>query len=65
MEPEEKSLKSQFRRADKLRAHYVVILGTEELEKNRAVVRIMEDKTQEEVPLGELVEFISRRYGIK
>ncbi len=57
MEPEEKSLKSQFRRADKLRSRYVVIVGTEELEKNRAVVRVMENKTQEEVPLTDLVEF--------
>ena len=65
MEPEEKSLKSQFRRADKLRARYVVILGTEELEKNRAVVRVMENKTQEEVPLGELVDFITIGTGIK
>ena len=57
MEPEEKSLKSQFRRADKLRASLVVIAGSEELEKGRAIVRIMENKTQEEVPLGELVAF--------
>ena len=61
MEPEEKSLKSQFRRADKLRAPLVVINGSEELEKGRAVVRIMENKTQEEVPLGELVKFLSQR----
>ena len=61
MEPEEKSLKSQFRRADKLRAPLVVITGSEELEKGRAIVRIMENKTQEEVPLGELVDFISLR----
>ena len=65
MEPEEKSLKSQFRRADKLRAPLVVIAGSEELEKSRAAVRIMENKTQEEVPLSELVDFIIRRYGIK
>jgi histidyl-tRNA synthetase len=65
MEPEEKSLKSQFRRADKLRAPLVVIAGSEELEKNRAIVRIMENKTQEEVPLGELVKFLTQRYGLR
>ena len=65
MEPEEKSLKSQFRRADKLRAPLVVITGSEELEKGRAVVRIMENKTQEEVPLGELVKFLTQRYGLR
>jgi len=62
MEPEEKSLKSQFRRADKLRAPLVVIAGSEELEKSRAAVRIMENKTQEEVPLSELVDFITLRH---
>ena len=65
MEPEEKSLKSQFRRADKLRASLVVIAGSEELEKGRAVVRIMETKSQEEVPLGELVKFLTQRYGLR
>ncbi|RPH86378.1 MAG: histidine--tRNA ligase, partial [Desulfobacteraceae bacterium] len=62
MEPEEKSLKSQFRRADKLRAPLVVIAGSEELEKGRAVVRIMENKTQEEVSLNELVDYITLKH---
>ncbi len=62
MEPEEKSLKSQFRRADKLRVPLVVITGSEELEKGRATVRIMENKTQEEVPLADLVNFFIYRY---
>ncbi len=62
MEPEEKSLKSQFRRADKLRARFVVILGTEELEKSLAIVRIMENKSQEEVPLSELVDYFTLKH---
>jgi histidyl-tRNA synthetase len=62
MEPEEKSLKSQFRRADKLKASMVMILGTEELQQGKALVRVMETKTQEEVPLSELVEFFIHRY---
>ena len=62
MEPEGKSLKSQFRRADKLGAPLVCILGEEELKKGRAVVRAMEQKTQEEVPLTDLVAFFVTRY---
>ena len=62
MEPEEKSLKSQFRRADKLQVPYVVILGDTELGKGRAVVRTMADKTQEEVPLTDIVEFFVTRH---
>ena len=52
---EGKSLKSQMRRADKLQARRVLILGDEEIKKSRAVLRDMEDKSQEEIPLSNLV----------
>jgi histidyl-tRNA synthetase len=52
---EGKSLKSQMRRADKLKARYVLILGEEELKKGKAVLRNMENKSQEEIPLGDLL----------
>ncbi len=48
---EGKSLKSQMRRADKLKAQYVLILGEDELKKGRAVLRNMESKFQEEIPI--------------
>jgi len=54
------SLKSQMRRADKLAAAHVVILGEEELAKGVAVVRNMKEKSQAEVPLSDLVEFFKR-----
>jgi histidyl-tRNA synthetase len=41
----------------------VVITGSEELKKGRATVRIMENKTQEEVPLTDLVEFFVSQYN--
>src|SRR4030066_1653678 len=47
---ERKSLKSQMRRADKLKARYVLILGDDEIRKGRAVLRNMEDKSQDEIP---------------
>ncbi len=53
---ESKSLKSQMRRADKLKARYALILGEEELKKGRAVLRNMETKSQEEIPMGNLLE---------
>ena len=52
---EGKSLKSQMRKADRLKAPRVLILGEEELKKNRAVLRDMAAKGQEEVPLDEVV----------
>ena len=55
---EGKSLKSQMRKADRLKSLRVIILGEEELKKNRVLLRDMGTKAQEEVPLEELVERI-------
>jgi histidyl-tRNA synthetase len=52
---EGKSLKSQMRRADKLKAPYVLILGEEELKRGKAVLRNMETQSQEELPIHDLV----------
>jgi histidyl-tRNA synthetase len=54
IDAESRSLKSQMRRADKLKAHSVVILGDDELGKGRAVVRDMSSKEQQEIPLDNL-----------
>ncbi|HWO42883.1 MAG TPA: histidine--tRNA ligase, partial [Candidatus Eisenbacteria bacterium] len=62
IEGEEKSLKSQMRRADKLKAGLVVIVGEDELRKNAVVVRDMAAKQQIEVPFDRLkAELISRK----
>ena len=50
-----KSLKSQMRRADKMKSSYVIILGEEELKKGVAVLRDMTTKGQEEIAWGEIV----------
>jgi histidyl-tRNA synthetase len=55
---EGKSLKSQMRRADKLKARYVLILGEEELKKGNVVLRNMETKSQEELPIKDLLNVI-------
>jgi histidyl-tRNA synthetase len=51
---EAKSLKSQMRRADKLKVQYVLILGEEEMKRGKAVLRNMTDKSQEEIPINNL-----------
>lgn len=56
-----KSLKSQMRRADKLKARYVVILGEEELKQGRAVLRNMETKSQEEISLQDIVNTLKSK----
>ncbi len=52
---EGKSLKSQMRRADKLKARYVLILGEDELKRGKAVLRNMESKSQEDIPIKDLL----------
>lgn len=52
---DDRSLKSQMRRADRLGVPRVVIVGDEELGKGIAVVRHMETKEQVDVPLDNLV----------
>jgi len=62
---EGKSLKSQMRKADRMKTPRVLILGEEELKKNRVVVRNMATKAQEEVPLGEIIKKIASSFGLR
>jgi histidyl-tRNA synthetase len=62
IEAEERSLKSQMRRADKLKAASVLIVGEDELKKGAAIVRDMGSKRQEEIPLDSIErELVSRK----
>ena len=54
MEYEGKSLKAQMRRADKLGARLVLILGEDELAAGRAQLRNMDAGTQQDVSLDAL-----------
>lgn len=57
---EGKSLKSQMRRADKIGARYVLLLGETELSKKIVSLRDMETARQEEVPLAALPERLKK-----
>ena len=54
LEPEGKSLKAQMRRAGKLKAKAVLILGPEEIENKRAILKTMEDGEQRSLDLAGL-----------
>ena len=58
---ERKSLKSQMRRADKLKARFVLILGENELKQGKAVLRNMETKSQEEIPISSLLNILKEK----
>lgn len=57
---EEKSLKSQMRRADKIGCRHVVFLGPDELAKKTAGLRDMVSGGQEDVPLASLMQRIKK-----
>jgi histidyl-tRNA synthetase len=62
MEGEARSLKSQMRRADKLKAVSVLIVGDDELAKEKAVLRNMATKEQEEIGLDKIeAELVTRK----
>ncbi len=64
LEGEPRSLKSQMRRADKLNARSVLIVGDDELEKGKVIVRDMASKHQEEIGLTNLeTELLGRKVG--
>lgn len=55
-----KSLKSLMKRANRLKARYVMIFGSDEMANQAVVVRNMETKEQAEVPFDNLTENIQK-----
>ena len=51
-----KSLKAQMKRADRLAAPYVMIVGDDELKQGSAILRNMQTKEQESIPFDDIVE---------
>jgi histidyl-tRNA synthetase len=58
---DQRGLRSQLREANKRDAHYVVILGEDEIKSGHAVLRDMRRGKQSSVPMQELVEWLSAR----
>ena len=50
-----RSLKSQMKQAGRLEARYALIVGDDELAKKEAILRNMQTKAQEPIPLDSLV----------
>jgi histidyl-tRNA synthetase len=56
-----RSLKSQFKQADKLGARLCVVLGSDEVAAGLATLRDMSTHEQVQVPLGELARAVAER----
>ena len=57
-----KSLKSQMKRADRLGAANVLMVGDNELKEGTAILRNMETKGQETIPIDNLVENLIKKF---
>ena len=60
----DRSLKSQMKRADKLMAENVLIVGEKELEQSAAILRNMHTKDQVPIPIENLVENVKTQIGM-
>jgi len=60
MEYDEKSLKSQLKAASNQGCKYAVILGDDELNKNKIILRNMSKSEQEEIEIGKIVEYVKK-----
>lgn len=58
--PSPEKLGKQFRYADKLGCNFVIILGPDEVKRNVVTVKDLTKRTQEEIPLNELVGNIQK-----
>jgi histidyl-tRNA synthetase len=53
--PEKKSLKSQLRQADKVKAKYVLILGEDEITQGKVFLKDMESGDQQGIEFENLI----------
>ena len=61
MDFEDRSLKTQMKRADRLGAGYVLIVGDKELKDGAVILRDMATKEQTSVPIDGIVETIKEK----
>jgi histidyl-tRNA synthetase len=61
----DRSLKSQLKSADRLKAAYTIILGEEELKAGQAAVREMTGSQQIEVPLEKVIDWLQGQLDIE
>lgn len=55
------SLKSQMRKADRLGARLVLIIGEDEIKKGSALLRDMEKKTQEDININNMLDILAAK----
>ena len=62
MDLDNKSFKAQMKRANKLEARYVMILGQSEIDNNVAILKKMETGEQEDILLTQIEQELKDRF---
>ena len=57
----ERSVKAQMKYANKINAHYSVIIGNTEIEQNQIELKNMKEGTKENIVLSDLIDVIKQR----
>jgi histidyl-tRNA synthetase len=57
---EDRPLKAQLKMADRSGAAYAVIVGEKEVAASTAILKRLSDGVQEEIPIGDVVNWVSR-----
>jgi histidyl-tRNA synthetase len=65
MDFEDRSLKTQMKRADRLGAAYVLIVGDKELEDGAVILRDMTTKEQISIPIDGIIESVREKITTK
>ena len=60
IDPEVKGFKSQFKRAEREKSRYVVIIGEDELASGSATVKSQKTGAQEKVPFDRIADFLKK-----
>src|SRR5699024_8674779 len=60
---QDRSIRAQFRAANRLNANFVIVLGEEELKRNIVNVRVMESGEEKDVLIDDLVTVMKENLG--
>jgi histidyl-tRNA synthetase len=59
------TLKAHLRQADRSKCLYAIILGDDEARRRSVIIRNLESKAQEELPLGDLASLLRSRNTLR
>ena len=57
---ENKKIKAKFKYADRLNVPYVIVIGEDEISSGRLTIKNMQEGTQEQLTIEEIIKGISR-----